>query len=77
MHVTTGWPLFTSLVFFGNGLQSLRMLLKKNKSSELADSHPPSEDLTSGKNPTSSGSKCGESGGASSSGIPFLVKYKV
>lgn len=45
-------------------------------SSELADLHPPRKDLTSGKNPTRSGSKCGESGGASSAG-PFLVKYKV
>ena len=40
-------------------------------------SYPPRKDLTSGKNPTSSGSQGGESGGASSPGIPFLVKYKV
>lgn len=47
------------------------------KFSELADLHPPRKNFISGKHPTSSGSKCGESGGAASSGIPFMVKYKV
>lgn len=73
-----GGRLFQPPVFCRNGLQSLSPTPPPffSTGSLLADP-PPSKDWTSGKSPASSGSKCGESGGAASSGIPFLVKCKV